>query len=1241
MTHYWNFIRAASHATRRVQTGRARTACQVWCLTALLLGATWGALAQPVPAAVPAARQFSIGALNRLDELPAGPFRTRLEQLPATAQGRALQWLRSFHFPEADVASLHVDNAGGICYVCQFSLPAMTDPLADELEAPPIGQAAVPVSPFPPHLIFHSRPGAANVLYLNFAGETVVNTEWNTVVGRSEIPALPFSSDPDYSTFSDSEQAAIKRIWQRVAEDYAPFNINVTTERPASFNNRTALALITRKTDANGAANPYNSGGGVAYVNVFGTSSYAKYRPAWVYHDNLSNGESFIAEAASHEIGHNLGLSHDGTSGSDYYGGHGSGDISWGPIMGTGYNRNVSQWSKGDYYHANNTQDDLATIAGKLAYRTDDHGGTPGTATALVITGGTNIVATTPENDPANANAANKGVLDRNTDVDVFSFVTGNGPVRLAVNPWIMPAGTRGGNVDLQIELYHEGGALLLTSNPASLTAALIETSLAEGRYYLHVRNSAAGDPFSSTPTGYTAYASIGQYFISGYVTTADAFIVPPLAEIQLTDLTQSGQTTHQFAVTYSDDVAIDVATIDSSDLRVTGPNGYAQYAQFVSLNSSGNGTPRTATYAVTPPGGGTWSPAHNGTYTVSMRATEVADTEVAFVAAGELGQFQIAVATTIYFANMDADPGWTLQPDWQYGPPAYASGGPTSGYTGTKIIGYNLGGNYPNNLSVKYATTPAINTAGSTALTLRFRRWLGVRNIDAATIQASADGVNWVGVWSSAGSGISDNGWQLVQYSLPAGVTGSSSLRLRWGLSSGGSGGRPANIGWNLDDVELLGNGALDTEPPVAVLSVADLAQAGSPSHACSVTYTDATAVSLASLDSTDLLVTGPNGYSNVVEFIGADLPMDGSPITGSYSIPAPDGSAWSAADNGTYTVTLLAGAVADTWNNVTVQAMLGTFEVAISTAAPGVLTVASAAELDAAGPVGGPFSPDSIIYTLSNTGETALDWSASRTAGWLSLSATGGSLAAGASAEVTVSLNAGAASLTAGDYTDSVSFVNTTTGNGNTSRGIQLSVLPLVNLTLTASPAEWGTVSPGSGSHAAGSTVEVQAVPATYFKFLSWSGDASGTTNPLPLTLEADQLVTAAFAEILTTNHPTPHWWLAEQGYTSDFEAAVEAIGSNGLPLWQSYVAGLDPANPASVLRLDQALSPTGDEVILQWHPVAGRLYTIWATQDLTEPFTLLPGATDLPAEINSFTDPLDPGRSPRYYRLEVRKP
>jgi len=200
--------------------------------------------------------------------------------------------------------------------------------------------------------------------------------------------------------------------------------------------------------------------------------------------------------------------------------------------MGTGYGRNVSQWSKGEYYAANNTQDDLLTISGKISYRSDDRGNAPGSATALVLSG-TNIVSTTPEADPINSNPANKGVLERNTDVDVFSFTTGYGTVSLSVNPWIMASGTRGGNLDVLLELYNSSGSLVTTNNGASQTTAQIQSLLLPGTYYLYVRNAGTGDPLSSPPSGYTAYATIGQYFISGYVAPSGA--VPPAVQLTVT----------------------------------------------------------------------------------------------------------------------------------------------------------------------------------------------------------------------------------------------------------------------------------------------------------------------------------------------------------------------------------------------------------------------------------------------------------------------------------------------------------------------------------------------------------------------------------------------------------------------------------------------------------------------------------------------------------------------------------
>jgi hypothetical protein len=472
------------------------------------------AQAQPVQRS----REFPPGTISQIADLPVSRLRARLQSLPLAAQQRALGVLRHFHFPELDLNSLDADLEGGVFYEDHFpGNPAEAEPVIAASE-PVIAQAPVAVSPFPRSLHFHSHPGAPAVLYLNFAGETVAGTAWNFSVGRTQVVAVPFSLDPDHSTFNDVEHTIIRRVWQRVAEDYAPFAIDVTTERPATLGTRTAHALITRSTDSSNHTNPSASAGGVAYVDVFGQANYGYFRPAWIYANNLGNSESSIAEVISHEVGHNLGLSHDGqTEGSEYYSGHGSGGTSWGPIMGASYGRNLTQWSKGEYYRANNTQDDLAMITAKVPYRSDESIDRE-SAQTLLVTGTTNVLCTTLENDPANTNASNKGVIHHGLDTDIFTFTTGTGPVRLTVSPWISSAGTRGGNLDIQLELRDRVGALLLTNNSPTQAVAQLQMNLSQGTYYLHIRNSGVGNPLTSPPSGYTSYGSAGQYHINGYV---------------------------------------------------------------------------------------------------------------------------------------------------------------------------------------------------------------------------------------------------------------------------------------------------------------------------------------------------------------------------------------------------------------------------------------------------------------------------------------------------------------------------------------------------------------------------------------------------------------------------------------------------------------------------------------------------------------------------------------------------
>jgi hypothetical protein len=140
--------------------------------------------------------------------------------------------------------------------------------------------------------------------------------------------------------------------------------------------------------------------------------------------------------------------------------------------------------------------------------------------------------------------------------------------------------------------------------------------------------------------------------------------------------------------------------------------------------------------------------------------------------------------------------------------------------------------------------------------------------------------------------------------------------------------------------------------------------------------------------------------------------------------------------------------------WNlppSNTVQVALGQLTVVPATYTPIPLATSPAADLASSGYVGGPFTPPGVTYTLTNSGDSTLDWSASQSANWLTLSATNGTLAAGTATNVTVSVNANANSLAPSSYTNTVGFTNLDTGLGNTAYPVSLlvTVRPLVQFT------------------------------------------------------------------------------------------------------------------------------------------------------------------------------------------------
>jgi hypothetical protein len=165
-----------------------------------------------------------------------------------------------------------------------------------------------------------------------------------------------------------------------------------------------------------------------------------------------------------------------------------------------------------------------------------------------------------------------------------------------------------------------------------------------------------------------------------------------------------------------------------------------------------------------------------------------------------------------VYSFPLDSNPGWTTQGAWAFGQPT--GGGshdrdPSAGFTGNTVYGYNLAGDYANNLAPKYLTTTSINCASVTDAQLRFRRWLGVEDarFDHATLEASANGVNWTMVWQNPaglGAAISESAWSLQTYDVSAVADGQATLYLRWGMGSTDTSG--SYPGWNIDDVEIWG---------------------------------------------------------------------------------------------------------------------------------------------------------------------------------------------------------------------------------------------------------------------------------------------------------------------------------------------------------------------------------------------------------------------------------------------------
>ena len=396
-----------------------------------------------------------------------------------------------------------------------------------------------PVSAVP---VLHSNPQATRKLYLDFDGYTFPSaskdTAWIGYFGGlaqtgASIPGLDLDGNPN--SFSEFEQAYITETWLGVAEDFAPFDIDVTTENPGTsgLNRSSTNDVNFGQTAVISSASNWSANcgcGGVSYVaainvipsSVPGSPSLNPYGVNFEFNKFNNNNNYYVsakdlAGIISHESGHAVGLGHDGTSSMGYYPGHQNGI--WGPIMGTTYGMAVSQWSINEYsggtltslqgyvddygygWHwlNNNNRDDFEVITlNNIPLRDDDHGDDTSTATSL--TGDHRVIS---------------GLVGPNSDVDFFTFtVSATQLVSISATPI-----EKSPNLDILMKLYNSSGQLITSYNPevargsnaypTGMDASFSRREFTAGTYYVSIEGTGWGNPLN---TGYSSYASVGAY---------------------------------------------------------------------------------------------------------------------------------------------------------------------------------------------------------------------------------------------------------------------------------------------------------------------------------------------------------------------------------------------------------------------------------------------------------------------------------------------------------------------------------------------------------------------------------------------------------------------------------------------------------------------------------------------------------------------------------------------------------
>jgi hypothetical protein len=512
-----------------------------------------------------------------------------------------------------------------------------------------------------------SRPSAPANLYLNFGGDTVSN--W---LGYSPgaIPAY------------NGDGTAMTEIWQLVAENYSPFNINVTTVKPTDGE----VAQID--IGGNGAWTG-GASGGIAAVGGMGSSSASNPALGFVFPVNLGNGSWEVADASSHESGHIMGLFHQSswsgsTEVSEYQSGPGDGTS---PTMGESYGASRSMWWYGlnafDVY-----QDDMSVIAGNsFGYVPSDTGTTPATAHALSASGG---------------GLSASGVLTSMSQTDYWSFTTGDGALSFTVSdPYSPQLGATYGNLHPELEITDVSGNVVVGWQDPDSPSVSWTGSLPAGSYRIVVGSHGISGAATASNYGFDvgSYAISGTCALPGVPTGVTA--APGASQVTVAWNGPGGATGYNLyrATTSGTETLYQtgISTPSYTDLDVI--DGMTYYYEVSAINAGGETAPSGEVAATPIPPPRVISPA-------SASPGPVMGTSTSLSVSG---------------SSSDGEPlsyAWSVTGEPAGARPGFGVGGTTVDDTNTTAVAFDTAGTYtfqvllstPSNLTVTSSVTVVVN---------------------------------------------------------------------------------------------------------------------------------------------------------------------------------------------------------------------------------------------------------------------------------------------------------------------------------------------------------------------------------------------------------------------------------------------------------------------------------------------------------------------------------------------------